>query len=87
MKRIAVLLTLCLLLAGVFCLPVSAETAATQVDLQCTVTADGDCLVTATVNIRLEAALDNLTYPVPLDAKNITVNVANASAARYASAL
>ena len=87
MKRFAVLLTLCLLLAGVFCLPVSAETAASQVDLQCTVTSDGDCLVTATVNLRLEAAMDNLTYPVPLDAKNITVNGSNAATTSSASAL
>ena len=87
MKRLVVLLTLCVLLAGVFCLPVSAETAATQVDLQCTVTSEGDCLVTATVNLRLEAALDKLTYPVPLDAKNITVNGSNAAATHYASAL
>ena len=87
MKRLAVLLTLCLLLAGIFCLPVSAETAATQVDLQCTVTSEGDCLVTATVNLRLEAALDKLTFPVPQDAKNITVNGSNAAATHYASAL
>ena len=80
MKRLVVLLTLCLLLAGVFCLPVSAETAATQVDLQCTVTAEGDCLVTATVNLRLEAAIDRLTYPVPLDATNITVHGSKAAA-------
>ena len=86
-KRLAVLFTLCLLLAGVFCLPVSAETAATQVDLQCTVTAEGDCLVTVTANLRLEAALDSLSYPVPLDAKNVTVNGSNATATRYASAL
>ena len=38
MKRVAVLFILCVLLAGVFCMPVSAESAATQVDLQCTVT-------------------------------------------------
>ena len=87
MKRLAVLFTLCLLLAGVFCLPVSAETAATQVDLQCTVTSEGDCLVTATVNLRLEAAIDRLTYPVPLDATNITVNGSKAAATRSASAL
>ena len=87
MKRFAVLFTLCVLLAGVFCLPASAESAATQVDLQCTVTSEGDCLVTATVNLRLEAALDKLTYPVPLDAKNITVNGSNAATSRSASAL
>ncbi|MCI6937233.1 MAG: hypothetical protein MR762_11435, partial [Clostridiales bacterium] len=87
MKRLAVLFTLCVLLAGVFCLPVSAETAAAQVDLQCTVTSEGDCLVTATVNLRLEAAIDRLTYPVPLDATNITVNGSKAAATRSASAL
>lgn len=87
MKRLAVLFTLCVLLAGVFCLPASAESAATQVDLQCTVTSDGACLVTATVNLRLEAAMDRLTYPVPLDAKNITVNGSNAATSRSASAL
>lgn len=87
MKRLTVLFMLCLLLAGVFGIPVSAETAATQVDLQCTVTSEGDCLMTATVNLRLEAALDRLAFPVPLDAKNITVNGSNAAATRYASAL
>lgn len=87
MKRLATLVILCVLLAGVFCLPVSAESAATQVDMQCTVTSEGDCLVTVTVNLRLEAALDRLTYPVPLDAKSITVNGSNAAASRSASAL
>lgn len=87
MKRLAAMITLCILLVGVFCLPVSAESAATQVDMQCTVTSEGDCLVTVTVNLRLEAALDRLSYPVPLDAKSITVNGSNAAASRSASAL
>ena len=87
MKRLLVLLTLCVLMAGVICLPVSAESAATQVDLQCTVTSEGDCLVTATVNLRLEASLEQLSYPVPLDAKSITVNGSNAAVSRSASAL
>ena len=87
MKRLLGLLTLCVLMAGVICLPVSAESAATQVDLQCTVTSEGDCLVTATVNLRLEASLEQLSYPVPLDAKSITVNGSNAAVSRSASAL
>ena len=87
MKRLLLLFPLCVLLVVTLCLPVSAESAATKVDLQCTVTSEGDCIVTATVNLRLEAALDQLTYPVPLNAKNITVNGSNASASRSASAL
>ena len=69
MKRLLLLFPLCVLLVVTLCLPVSAESAATKVDLQCTVTSEGDCIVTATVNLRLEAALDQLTYPVPLNAK------------------
>ena len=86
MKRLLQILTLVLLLAGVFCIPVSAESAATQVDYQATVTSDGDCLVTATVNLRLEASLDLLTYPVPLGAKNVTLNGENATVRSTASA-
>ena len=51
------------------------------------VTSEGDCLVTATVNLRLEASLEQLSYPVPLDAKSITVNGSNAAVSRSASAL
>ena len=87
MKRLLQVFILCAVLACVVCLPVSAESAATRVDLQCTVTSGGDCLMTATVNLRLEAALDRLTYPVPLNAKEITVNGSKAAASRTASAL
>lgn len=86
MKRFWMLATLIILLAGVFCLPAAAETAATQVDIQSTVTSDGDCLMTVTVNLRLEAAMDSLTYPVPLDAKSITLNGSNASVRQTNSA-
>ena len=85
-KRFWMLATLMILLAGVFCLPAAAETAATQVDIQSTVTSDGDCLMTVTVNLRLEAAMDSLTYPVPLDAKSITLNGSNASVRQTNSA-
>ena len=86
MKRLGMLLTFMILLAGLFCLPAAAETAATQVDIQSTVTSDGDCLMTVTVNLRLEAALDSLTYPVPLGAKSITLNGSPASIRQTSSA-
>ena len=77
MKHLRHLLTafaLCLLLGGSLCLPVSAESAASGVDLVCTVNADGDCRVTMTVMLRLEAIRDQLTYPLPLEAKSISMN-------------
>ena len=87
MKRVAMCFTFLVLLLGFFCLPAAAETAATQVDTQITVTSDGDCLVTTTVNLRLEAAMDSLSYPVPLDAKSVTLNGANAAVRQTSSAL
>ena len=74
MRRWLVLLTLCLVLGGVAAVPVSAETAASSVDFQCSVTAEGDCLVTMMVTLRMEAAVSELSFPLPSDAKNITLN-------------
>ncbi len=56
MRRILVLISVCMLLFGVMVLPASAESAASRVDLLCTVNSDGDVLVSATVLLRLEAA-------------------------------
>ena len=88
MKRLLQILTLVLLLAGVFCIPVSAESAATQVDYQATVTSDGDCQVSITVTFRLEQAVSDITFPVPANATNVkkdgsfvrTTKTANAAA-------
>ena len=74
MKRFLTLLCTVLLLAGCLCIPVSAESAASSVNLMCTVTSEGDCLATMTVNLRLEEQLDKLYFPLPLNAKNITLN-------------
>ena len=74
MKRVLSLLTVLVLLAGCLCIPASAESAASSVNLMCTVNSDGECLVTMTVNLRLEAAMEKLYFPLPLNAKNITLN-------------
>ena len=73
MKRFITLLSLVILLAGCLCIPVSAESAASSVNLMCTVTSEGDCLATMTVNLRLEEAIDKLYFPLPLNAKGITL--------------
>ena len=86
LKRIITLLSVLILLAGCLCIPVSAESAASQVDLMCTVNSEGDCLITMTVNLRLEAAMDKLVFPLPLDAKNISLNGSPVSTSRGSAA-
>jgi len=82
LKRLMVAFVFCLLLGGSLCLPVSAESAASGVDLVCTVNADGDCRVTMTVMLRLESIRDKLTFPLPLEAKNISMNGNSVSPSR-----
>ncbi len=86
MKRLLTLLACVILLAGCLCIPVSAESAASSVNLMCTVNSDGDCLATMTVNLRLEAAVEKLYFPLPLNAKNITLNGSPVSTSRSAAA-
>lgn len=86
MKRFLTLLSVIIVLAGCLCIPVSAESAASSVNLMCTVNSDGDCLATMTVNLRLEASMDKLYFPLPLNAKNITLNNSPVSTSRSAAA-
>lgn len=86
MKRVLIVLSVCVLLMGVICIPASAESAASKVDLLCTVTSDGDCLVSMTVILRLEAAYDQFSFPLPANAKDITMNGSNVSVRRTESA-
>ena len=87
MKRLMALagaLALCLLVLFV---PARAESAATSVDLQCSVTSEGDCLVTMTVMLRLEAAHSSLSFPLPAQARNITMNGSNVTTTRSESSI
>lgn len=86
MKRIFVLLAGCLLSLCLFVLPASAESAASRVESQYTVQAGGDCFVTTTVTLRMEAINNGLTFPLPPNATGITVNTQSASTIRTASA-
>lgn len=87
MKRLLALITMCVLLTGFICIPASAESTASLVDLLCTVNSDGDCLVTMTVTLHLEAAHEKLTFPLPAEAKNITMNGAPVSSTKTESAI
>lgn len=76
MKRLLVLL-LCITLLGSLCFSVSAaegETRASSVQTIATVSNDGSCQVTTTVTLHLETPAEDLTYPVPVTATNITLN-------------
>lgn len=87
MRRWMAVFTVCLLLlCGSLSLPVSAESAASGVDMVCTVTSEGDCNVTMTAMIRLESIRDQLSFPLPGEAKNIAVNGMSVSTTRSGSA-
>lgn len=87
MRKVLTLLLCCVLLAGVLVLPVSAESTASKVDTIVTVTSDGDCLVSTTVRLRLEAPVDSLSYPVPVNATDVTINGGMARTTKTESAV
>ena len=53
LKRLLAVLTVCILLMGTLCVPASAESVASKVDLLCTVDSEGDCMVTMNVTQHL----------------------------------
>lgn len=83
LKRLAgVVCAMVLVFSALFTLHVSAENAASKIDMYCTVNADGDCLVSMTVNLRIEAADPGLTFPLPYSASNITMNGSSTASSR-----
>ena len=75
MTRFLALLS-CLILVLGLCIGVSAAdtTRAYSVNIFATVSADGSCDVTSTVTLHVESPMEELTYPVPVKASNITLN-------------
>lgn len=75
MKRcLALMCMLCLMITCGFVTRASAESAASKVELYCTVNQDGDCLVSMTVTLHLDNADKSLTYPLPANASDIKMN-------------
>ena len=74
LRRFALLLICCILMAGAMALPVSADSGATLVESYITVTPTGDCMVSTTVRLNLESPMESLSYPLPLNATDITLN-------------
>ena len=65
---VAVLMVFCL------CVSASAATNAPVIEINAVVSSDGSCRVTQIVTFNLEQAAENVTYPLPLGAHDITVN-------------
>ena len=85
-RRILSLILCCLIVFGC-AVTVSAESAASYIENITTVTSDGDCMVTLRVNIHLESPAENMTFPLPLGATNISVNNSSASTTKTANAI
>ena len=70
MRRILITILCCLMLATA----VSAASSVTDLQSSTTVTANGTCEVTVTLQLKLEEAPAQLLFPLPSEARNITVN-------------
>ena len=70
MRRILIVLVLCMMLT------MAASAASRVTDLQSTTTveSDGTCRVTVSVVVQLEEVPEKLTYPLPAQAKDVTLN-------------
>lgn len=73
MRRV-VMLAVAIVLLAALAVGVGAETCATQVTYQATVSQDQSCSMTVTAAIHLDEPVSELTFPVPVDATNITLN-------------
>ena len=87
MRRLFLLLLCLAVMAGVAAVPAAAESMAGKVESYVTVTNNGDCMVSTTVRLRLDAPVDNLSFPVPLNATDITLNGGSARTTKTATAI
>ena len=67
-------------------LSVSGATGAPQVDSHTTVSGDGSCQVSITVSLHLEQALEQLDFPIPANAYNISLNGSRVRTTRTSTA-
>ncbi len=82
MKRCAAVLCVVFLVFAAMLTGANAQSSASKIDLYCTVNTDGDCLVSMTVNLHLEASDSGLSFPLPYGAEKITVNGSSVSTSR-----
>lgn len=80
-------LGLCVVLLGSLVPAAQAESAASRVDIQVSVNNDGDATVNMGINLRMEEPRSTLYFPLPLGAKNVSLNNFNASVTRNGNVL
>ena len=85
--RRAALAVLCLMLVLSLTAGVSAATAASGSTLTATVSSNGSCMVTMELQLRVEAAVSDLSFPLPTAARSITVNGSSARTGRSGDTL
>ena len=77
MRRVtAILLSLLLIIYIVF--PVSAASGISDSRFTASVATDGTCIVNLELHLRLEAPEKSISFPIPLNARNITINGSSA---------
>ena len=81
------MILVCFVLIGSLVVPASAESTATKMESFVNINAEGDCLVSQTVTLHLEASYESLTFPLPVDATNITMNGSSVRTTKTASAI
>jgi len=81
MRRAAAIL-LCLILIVSLCTMAYAATGISASTLAASVSSDGTCLVSMDIQLRLESAVENLTFPIPGNARSITLNGSPARTSR-----
>ena len=87
MRRFVMLLICTVLMAGILVMPASAENMATKVESYVTVTNNGDCMVSTTVRLNLDSPVESLSFPVPLNATDITLNGGSARTTKTATGI
>ena len=75
-KMLIFIMLVCLLCTAA--VGANAVTAAKSISSYATVTSDGSCQITLTANIHLDSPVEDLKFPLPGNAKNITLNGARA---------
>ena len=87
MRRFLMLLCCLMLMACVLVMPASAENMATKVESIINVTPAGDCIVSTTVRLNLDSPVESLSFPVPLNATDVTLNGGSARTTKTSTGL
>ena len=87
MKRFLMLALMMVALFAFLGTPARADSYATLVESYSTLNTDGDCLVNLTVTLHLDNSGSDMSFPLPVNATDITMNNASARTTKTADAI